>query len=183
VTNVYANWHPTTLLLGYESKGLRSVPLKREIKSDHGLAYKTQTYNVFEPAIAMPRKHNFHLHLPDWSVHKLPSSGTEEKLPLEVEVDEKHPIEEPIPLKSGDIEKVVSDSPSLEKVTSPEGVFSFLYPTRAHLHIHSLKFDWYSRDHRKGRHPVEHGKRRPITVLLRLEYWNISWWVAFVCSL
>jgi len=131
----------------------------------------------------MARRHTFHLHLPDWSVHNLPSSGTPEKLPFEEKIEEKLPIQGANGSKSGDIEKVVSDSPSLEKVTSPRGVFSFLHPTHAHLHIHSLKFDWYSRDHRKGRHPVEHGKRRPITVILRIEYWNISWWVAFVCSL
>lgn len=102
-------------------------------------------------------------------------------LPIHAHRDDSHGhIEEQL-LQNGDIEKISSvESPHLAKVTSPNGVFPFFRPTRVHLHIHSLKLDWSSRDHRKGRHPVEHGKRRTINTFLRIEYWNISWWVAFV---
>ena len=115
----------------------------------------------------MPRSSFFHLHFPDLFVPADSSREVTEKLPTETS-------------KVGVIEKITSDDPELEKVTSPIGAFPFFHPTHAHLHVHSQKLDWYSRDHRKGRHPVEHNKRRNINTFLRIEYWNISWWVAFV---
>lgn len=112
----------------------------------------------------MPRSF-FHLHVPDISGQQNIPRGDDEKLGTS---------------KDGTIEKIASDSPELAKVTSPLGTLPFFHPTHAHLHVHSWKLDWSSRDHRKGRHPVEHNKRRPINTFLRIEYWNISWWVAFV---
>lgn len=67
-------------------------------------------------------------------------------------------------------------------VTSPRGTLPFLLPTQAHVHFASQKLDWNSRDHRKGRHPLPAGQRRHISTILGLEWWNISWWVAFVNS-
>jgi len=79
-------------------------------------------------------------------------------------------------------DKVESDSPEIHRVTSRRGTIPFLKPTNAHIQLGpSLQLEWYSRDHRKGRHPLRPGERRPITTFLRIEYWNISWWVAFVC--
>ena len=73
--------------------------------------------------------------------------------------------------------------PVLENsVTLPKGIFPFLHPTHAHIHFDTKLLDWNSRDHRKGRHPLEHGQRRRIRTILRIEWWNISWWVAVVCS-
>src|SRR5436305_5785362 len=69
-------------------------------------------------------------------------------------------------------------------VSSARGSFPFLKPTHAHLHPDiSIKLEWNSRDHRKGRHPLERGQRRRINTFLRLEWWNISWWVAIVFTL
>src|SRR5579859_7315674 len=65
-------------------------------------------------------------------------------------------------------------------VTSLQGTLPFLRPTHAHVHLDSQKLDWNSRDHRKGRHPLVQGHRRHISTILRLEWWNISWWVALV---
>jgi hypothetical protein len=74
-----------------------------------------------------------------------------------------------------------TNGPELEKtITSPRGTFPFLHPTHAHVHFDARLLDWNSRDHRKGRHPLEHGQRRRIRTILRLEWWNISWWVAVV---
>jgi len=65
-------------------------------------------------------------------------------------------------------------------ITHPTGTFSFFHPTHAHLHVDSKRLNWTSRDHRKGRHPIETGKRRRISRFFGIEWWNISWWVAFV---
>ena len=74
-----------------------------------------------------------------------------------------------------------TDSSKLSReITSPQGTLSFLRPTHAHVHFNSQKLDWNSRDHRKGRHPLPAGQRRRISTILRLEWWNISWWVALV---
>src|SRR5277367_5166320 len=75
-----------------------------------------------------------------------------------------------------------SSKTDLGKVTSANGTFPFLKPTVAHFHIGGLELDWNSRDHRKGRHPIRYGTRRRISTFLRIEWWNISWWVAVVCS-
>ena len=69
----------------------------------------------------------------------------------------------------------------LGRVSSPKGTLPFLKPTHAYLHVAGQKLDWNSRDHRKGRHPLQHGQRRRISTFLKLEWWNISWWVAVVC--
>ena len=75
------------------------------------------------------------------------------------------------------------ESPAIHRVISHRGTIPFLKPTTAHIYVSpALQLEWYSRDHRKGRHPLRPGERRPITTFLRIEYWNISWWVAFVCS-
>jgi hypothetical protein len=75
-----------------------------------------------------------------------------------------------------------STKSDLSRVRSATGTFPFLRPTHAHFHVGGQKLDWNSRDHRKGRHPVRNGERRRISTFLRLEWWNISWWVAVVCS-
>src|SRR5579871_309494 len=62
--------------------------------------------------------------------------------------------------------------------SSPTGAIRFLRPTNAHFHVGGKRLEWTSRDHRKGRHPVAQGERRPISRILGLEWWNISWWVA-----
>jgi hypothetical protein len=67
-------------------------------------------------------------------------------------------------------------------VSSAKGSIPFLHPTHAHIHIDHTRLDWNSRNHRKGRHPAPQGQRRRIHTLLRIEYWNISWWVAVVIS-
>ena len=67
--------------------------------------------------------------------------------------------------------------------SSPSGTLPWLLPTHAHFHVGGKKLQWNSRDHRKGRHPVEDGKRRRISRFFWIEWWNISWWVAFVRSL
>ena len=66
------------------------------------------------------------------------------------------------------------------EITSARGTLPFLRPTHAHVHFDSQKLDWNSRDHRKGRHPLPQGQRRRISTVLKLEWWNISWWVALV---
>ena len=70
--------------------------------------------------------------------------------------------------------------PHSKSVSTLTGTFPFLHPTHAHIHADFERLDWNSRDHRKGRHPVRTGERRHINTFLRLEYWNISWWVAIV---
>jgi len=79
-------------------------------------------------------------------------------------------------------DKSGSGSPAIHRVLSHRGTIPFLKPTTAQIYLSpALQLEWYSRDHRKGRHPLRPGERRPITTFLRIEYWNISWWVAFVC--
>ena len=67
-------------------------------------------------------------------------------------------------------------------ISSPAGVFPFLHPTTAHLHVDSRTLEWYSRDHRKGRHALEREQRRRIATLIGIQWWNISWWAASVIS-
>jgi len=68
------------------------------------------------------------------------------------------------------------------RISSEKGTLPWMHPTHAHININGQKLEWSSRDHRKGRHPVESGARRKIVNFLRLEWWNVSWWVAFVES-
>jgi hypothetical protein len=77
-------------------------------------------------------------------------------------------------------QKTGTEEPIHKSITSPNGTFPFLRPTHAHVHFDNQKLDWNSRDHRKGLHPTQHNERRHISTILRLEWWNISWWVAFV---
>lgn len=81
---------------------------------------------------------------------------------------------------------------------SPNNPFSsrFLHPTSLTLARKDSKSDeeflWTSRDHRKNRHVKytpnqDKGKSRHGSSLLvglghmfRIEYWNVSWWVAIV---
>jgi hypothetical protein len=85
-----------------------------------------------------------------------------------------HPLPDSVQKSTG------TEEPIHKSITSPRGTLPFLRPTHAHVHFDNQKLDWNSRDHRKGRHPLEHNKRRRISTILRLEWWNISWWVAFV---
>ena len=85
-----------------------------------------------------------------------------------------HPLPDSVQKSTG------TEEPIHKSITSPRGTLPFLRPTHAHVHFDNQKLDWNSRDHRKGRHPLEHNKRRHISTILRLEWWNISWWVAFV---
>lgn len=70
--------------------------------------------------------------------------------------------------------------PISKAVSSAKGTVPFLHPTHAHIHLDHTRLDWNSRDHRKGRHPLPQGQRRRIHTILRIEYWNVSWWVAVV---
>ena len=118
----------------------------------------------------MPRSSIFHLHIPTLVTHRgLPSddakklSETTNTAALEGKIGTETPPED------------------IHRITSRTGTIAFLYPTHAHILVDSkTKLDWYSRDHRKGRHPLKEGERRTINTFLRLEYWNISWWVAMV---
>lgn len=70
----------------------------------------------------------------------------------------------------------------------------FFHPTRTTL-AHTLsaqELAWTSRDHRKNRHyttaPTGYNRHGDSLMqkfghLKRIEYWNISWWVAVVRSL
>ncbi|KAJ3903990.1 hypothetical protein F5879DRAFT_802509 [Lentinula edodes] len=74
----------------------------------------------------------------------------------------------------------------------PNGIGRFLHPTRATLASkdpdRDEEFLWKSRDHRKNRHVKytpnkdrsRHGKNLLVGIehMARLEYWNVSWWVA-----
>lgn len=78
----------------------------------------------------------------------------------------------------------------------PNGIGRFLHPTRATLASkdpdRDEEFLWKSRDHRKNRHVKytpnkdrsRHGKNLLVGIehMTRLEYWNVSWWVATVSS-
>nr|GAT46672.1 predicted protein [Mycena chlorophos] len=77
------------------------------------------------------------------------------------------------------------------KQHSPHGAFSFLHPTHAVLALSSEKnLAWTSRDHRKHRHVAANpqtgqprhvdGTLRKLWNFRRIEYWNISWWVAML---
>ncbi|KAJ4468904.1 hypothetical protein J3R30DRAFT_3304544 [Lentinula aciculospora] len=79
----------------------------------------------------------------------------------------------------------------------PSRLGQFLHPTRATLALKDRtrdeEFLWKSRDHRKNRHvkytPKQDRSRRGKNPLVgighmtRLEYWNVSWWVATTFTL
>ncbi|CAK5272160.1 unnamed protein product [Mycena citricolor] len=80
--------------------------------------------------------------------------------------------------------------PSVKKNT-PRGALPFLHPTHATLTSSTGdKLRWTSRDHRKNRHVVSNprsgqprqakddGMWTKFARMRRVEYWNISWWVA-----
>ncbi len=83
--------------------------------------------------------------------------------------------------------------PTVEKLSS-HNVFqtNFFHPTHAVLHDaeSSSSFHWKSRDHRKNRHRARapndkydrrgHGLLERLGHMRRMEYWNVSWWVAMV---
>lgn len=90
--------------------------------------------------------------------------------------------------------KLVNDS---SRNALPKLFGTYFHPTRAKLQwVHSPDdkesiLAWTSRDHRKNRHRAmtpksghsRHGKNvwQRVGHMTRVEYWNISWWVAMVC--
>ncbi|KAJ7253762.1 hypothetical protein B0H12DRAFT_1116515 [Mycena haematopus] len=80
--------------------------------------------------------------------------------------------------------------PGVEKQFSRSAIRfgSFMHPTHATLVAPDQNLAWTSRDHRKNRHLAadpKTGRPRQRTTTLqklgnmrRIEYWNISWWVA-----
>ncbi|KAJ3998093.1 hypothetical protein F5050DRAFT_1873318 [Lentinula boryana] len=79
----------------------------------------------------------------------------------------------------------------------PSHIGHFLHPTRVTLALkdpnRDEEFLWKSRDHRKNRHvkytpdqdKSRHGKNSFVGIghMARLEYWNVSWWVAIAFTL
>ncbi|KAF9496325.1 hypothetical protein BDN71DRAFT_762931 [Pleurotus eryngii] len=86
--------------------------------------------------------------------------------------------------------------PSVHKHSSgnalPKSVRSFIHPTHAVFHNPDLgKMNWTSRSHRKNRYtantPASNKSRHARRfwhgighMLSRLEYWNVSWWIAIL---
>jgi hypothetical protein len=70
---------------------------------------------------------------------------------------------------------------------------SFVHPTHAILVAPNQNLAWTSRDHRKNRHlatdpktgrPRQRANRlHKFANMRRIEYWNVSWWVAVVSNL
>ncbi|KAJ3729888.1 hypothetical protein C8R42DRAFT_653130 [Lentinula raphanica] len=79
----------------------------------------------------------------------------------------------------------------------PSGIGRFLHPTRVTLALKDPNRDdeflWKSRDHRKNRHvkyapkqnKSRHGRNPVVGIghMMRLEYWNVSWWVAIAFTI
>ncbi|KAJ6491261.1 hypothetical protein C8R47DRAFT_976550 [Mycena vitilis] len=78
--------------------------------------------------------------------------------------------------------------PDVKKHSARSALGSFLHPTHATLSAADRNSEWSSRDHRKNRHIAANprtgrprrgaGILRKLANMRRIEYWNISWWVA-----
>jgi hypothetical protein len=76
--------------------------------------------------------------------------------------------------------------PSVQLMRTLTSPFSdFMHPTRVMLaHTDGAEQEWRSRSHRKNRYRASvFAERSPLWKFLNLfkiEYWNVSWWVAWV---